>query len=230
MLTIFKNKAYFTVLFTFILACDIYVKSNLIAIPYRFFTKPFVMLSIIIFYVINNNETSKKKYRFMLVALIAFFLGDFLLIFFDNTCLYIWGLLLFIIGKLNYVARFSNQRDFNLIKLVPFLIACFLYMSFIMFFVLNNLKAFFIPAMLYLFATMIVGLFAILRKGAVSEKSFNLVFIGILLGIICDSISIFQSFYDENFGYHKISVMLTYGFSQYFIVSGIIEETKEVIA
>jgi len=227
MLLIFKNKTYFTFLFSLILMLDIYVKSNLEAVPYRLFSKPLVMLSLIFFYLINNNEGSKKKFKFMLTALIAFLIGDLFLIF-ENTYLYISGLLFFIIAKLNYVARFSNQRDFNLVKLVPFLIACFFYMAFIMFFVLNNLKSFFIPAMLYLFATMIVALFAILRKGAVSKRSFNLVMVGIFLGIICDSISLFQSFYDENFFYHKITVMLTYGLSQYFIISGILVENKKI--
>jgi len=230
MLVIIKNNTYFTFLFALLLGLDIYVKLNLPEVPYRLLTKPLVMLSIIAFYLVNNNEKSRKKFKFMLLALIAYLLGDLFLVFYNYTVLYIIGLILFIVGKLFYASRFSNQNDFNLTKLVPFLIACFLYMIFIMFFVLNNLKSFFVPTMLYLFASMIVALFAILRKGNVSKRSFNFVLIGIFFAVLCDSISIFQSFYNENIPYHKITIMLTYGISQYFIVRGVVEETNPLTA
>lgn len=226
MLSLFKNRTYFTILFFTILCVDIIVKLYVEQFPYRYFSKPMIMGSLIVYYGLNNTETSKWRKRYFYIALSSFLLGDILFITYEITVLYIISILLFIVGKLFYTFRFSNQRDFSLVTLFPLFIGCFIYMIGIMMLVIDNLKAFFLPTLIYLFASLIVILFAFLRKDEVIYKSYILVFIGVVIAIISDSITLIQSFYNPYFPYHKTLIMLFYGASQFLIVYGIVEEVK----
>ncbi|WP_299887581.1 lysoplasmalogenase family protein [uncultured Lacinutrix sp.] len=226
MQVIFKNKTFFTTLFFAILLLDIFVKLNLEAIPFRFITKPIIVGSLIIYYLLNNQEEHRRRFIYMCIALSSFLIGDILLIFYEITNAYIIGILLFIIGKLFYAFRFSNEKDFNLTSLMPYFIICFIYMVLIMLLVIDNLGDFFIPAMVYLFASLIVILFAFLRKNEVIKSSYLLVIAGVFTAVVSDSISLIQSFYYENFPFHEILIMLVYGISQYLIVMGITNERK----
>ncbi len=229
MTNIFKNTSYFTIIFLSILTIDIVVKLFFDAFPYRFVSKALVMSSLIVYYLISQNEPIKKRFLFMSLALSCFFLGDFFLILYENATLYIIGMLCFVFGKLFYVFRFSNQKDFSMVRLIPFLALCFIYIFVLMKFVYSNLSVFFFPVMIYLFSSLLVALFAFLRKDAVSYKSYVLVIIGVFFAVLSDSIGVLQSFYNENLAYHEITIMLFYGLSQYFIVVGIIEENKTLI-
>ena len=103
---------------------------------------------------------------------------------------------------------------------------CFVYMVGLMHFVMGNLGSFLIPILIYIFVSLMVVLFAFLRKNEVDVKSYVLVLAGVVVAIISDSITVLQSFYNPNFPYHKILIMLIYGISQYLIVIGIVEEKK----
>jgi hypothetical protein len=91
----------------------------------------------------------------------------------------------------------------------------------------DYLNEFFIPVIVYLFAILLVAQFAFLRKGVVNNASYKLVMLGIVFSIISDTIAILESFYDSDIAYNKITLMLFYGLSQYFIVIGILKETEE---
>ncbi|WP_299252615.1 lysoplasmalogenase family protein [uncultured Lacinutrix sp.] len=223
---VFTNKIYFSILFFIFLSLDIYVKLNLEAVPYRLITKPLIVLSLLYFFIVNNSKT-QEKWHYIIVALLSFLIGDILLIFYKIIPIYILGLILLMIGKLCYAKCFSNERDFNVFKLLPFFILCFAYMVFIMVLVLNKLGAFFFPTLLYLFSCLIVMLFAYLRKGDVNKRSYYTVLIGVTFAILCDSISVIQSFYYEEFPYQKFLIMLFYGLSQYFIIMGLVEEKSK---
>ncbi len=212
--------------FGFILFADILVKLYLEVFPYRFVSKPLIMISLIVFYVINQKEDSRRQFNLMCIALSSFLIGDVLLIAYEINILYIIGVLLFIVGKLFYIFRFSNQRDFNLLRLIPFFGVCFIYMIVIMLLVMENLGNFLIPILIYLFACLMLILFAFLRKDEVDRSSYLFVLIGVVLAIICDSIIVLQSFYNPEIPYHKVLIMLIYGTSQYLIVRGIVDEGK----
>ena len=72
---------------------------------------------------------------------------------------------------------------------------------------------------------MLIFLFAYLRYDVVNSLSFYLVFAGVVCSVFSDSISVLQSFYNQNFGLNQYSVMLFYGLFQYLVVLGIIKET-----
>lgn len=223
---IFKNTVIFSCLYVCIVLLDIIVKLNFATFPYRFVSKPLIMMSLLVFYIVNQKEKSKKKYNYMLIALIAYSIGNVLLIIFNPRVVYIIGVLLFVVGKVFYVFRFTNERDFNIRRLVPFITFCFFYMAGIMYLVIKNLKELFLPTLIYLFSTILVGLFALLRKNEVSVKSYYYVLLGVAIAFICDSISILQIFYSSKILYPRITIILFYSISQYLIVRGVVEETK----
>lgn len=226
---ILTDLTYFSIAFFTCLVLDIYVKLQLDAMPYRYISKSVVLLLLILFYIKNHQEKIKKHFIFMIIALICFLVGDWLLIETKNTTLFASGMMFFIFGKLFYVLRFSHQRDFQLSRLFPFLVICFLYIAGLMNLIYDNLHQLFLPVMIYFFASIIVLQFAFLRKDDVNRLSYLLVFIGTILCIVSDSVTALKTFYIPNFAYEKITIMLFYGIGQYLIVFGITKEVKQPV-
>ncbi|WP_055442352.1 lysoplasmalogenase family protein [Lacinutrix himadriensis] len=225
---ILKNKLHFSILYFSILIIDIIVKLGLDTIPFRFITKPLIVVSLVFFYWINNNEKSKRKFVFMVLALFFFLLGDIFLIFKDVSLLFSLGMLGFILGKLFFTFRFSNQNDFKLVRLLPIVVFCFVYIFVVLNIIYDNLGGYFIPVLTYLFVAMLTLQFAYLRKSGVDAKSYLTVGIGILFSVVADSVAVLAQFYENNFFYDKVTVILFYGISQYLIVMGIIEEKVKI--
>ena len=221
---ILKNKLLFTISYFSILIIDIVVKFNLEKIPFRFFTKPLIIVFLLLFYWVNNKGGFTKKHFFMIIALFFFLMGDMFLLFKDVATLFSLGMLSFVLGKLFYAFRFSNQNDFKLTRLFPILSFCFIYIFIILSVIYDNLGSYFFPVLIYLFIAMLVLQFAYLRKSEVNYKSYLIVGIGILFSILSDSIAVLSRFYYNGFFYEKITVILFYGISQYLIVVGIIAE------
>ncbi|WP_111659023.1 lysoplasmalogenase [Olleya aquimaris] len=226
---LFKNTLYFSVFYLLLYLLDSYFKNNEHLFSYRYFSKTMLSLSLLIFYVVNTHQSNTIKKQLVIAALCCFILGDILFITgnYGHTLHFIVASVLFIIAKVFYSIRFLNNKDFNIVKLVPFLLFCFLYMSIIMYIVYNNLGDLFIPLLLYLFVVMMLMQFAYLRKNEVNPKSFWLVIIGVFISMIADSINILKIFYNTDIAYNKITVMLFYGLSQYLIVLGILNEATE---
>lgn len=195
--------------------------------PYRYISKTLLIGWLVAFYLMNQKETSKKHFWFMIIALSSFIIGDWLLIEPKNTALFASGMMFFIVGKLFYAFRFSNQRDFKLGRLLPFLSICFLYILWLMNLIYDNLHQLFFPVLIYFFASIIVLQFAFLRKGDVNSHSYYLVFIGMIVSMASDSITALKVFYMPDFAYEKVTIMLFYGVSQYLIVLGITREVKQ---
>lgn len=220
---ILRNTTIFTILYFGILLLDILVKFNLPAMPYRFVTKPLVMLSLIAYYGVNMTVLSVKKHKFMLTALIMFLIGDLFLIFKGMIFLGL-GMLFFLNGKLFYALRFLNNKDFSIKRALPFLGICTVYIVFIMSYVYTSLNVFFIPVVIYLFVALIEFLFACLRFEHVNRNSYYLVFFGVICSIFSDTAVLmnhFSNFVDLDI---KGVVMVSYGVAQYLIVRGVVKE------
>jgi hypothetical protein len=129
MLKLFKNITYFSILFFSIILADILVKINYESIPLRLLTKSLIVGSLLFYYIVNNQEISKKKFFYMIIALSCFLIGDILIVFYNVTICFMLGMLLFVFGKIFYAFRFSNQKDFKLTRLIPFLVITFIYMA-----------------------------------------------------------------------------------------------------
>ncbi len=221
---IFKNITYFTLLYCVLFIVDTVIKINLDSFPYRYFSKTALLLSLVGFYIFNQREDHKNKHILMCMALLCFILGDILFIEFSVKWRFALGVALFAIGKIIYAIRFSNKKEFEIAKLIPFLIFSFVYMCSVMIMIYINLGDHLLPAFAYLLIIMIVAQFAYLRKNEVNTISFWFVLIGVLLFLFSDTIAIFKKYYNPNFLYNKYSTMFFYGASQYFIVVGILLE------
>ena len=125
-----------------------------------------------------------------------------------------------------YCIKFSNNRDFNLIRLLPFSFFSFLLMVLILMLVINKLGNFFIPVLLYFFVSLLMFLFAYLRKNDVNKMSYYLVFLGMFSFLISEIVMVLKTFY-IHIPYNQTVIMLSYGVAQYLIVLGIINEKKQ---
>ncbi len=222
MLSIPKNILNFALLFFAVLATDIYVKLYLDVVPYRYISKPIVMLSIALFYLSYKKRVNKKN-RFFFVGLLCFLLGDVFLINDANQISFLLGMLCFIVGKLLYVYRFLNSKDFNLIKLIPLLLFSFIYVVGLLLFIYKNLGDFIIPVLIYYYISQILLLMSFLRLDTVDKKSFLCVFSGVIFFIISETI-VALSIFHVKMGYQDSTIMITYGISQFLILIGILIE------
>jgi len=225
MIRLFKNKTYFFVLFTIILLIDIMVKIYLENFPYRYISKPFVVSLLIAFYLIHNQETNRTKFLFVLLGLISFLVGDVFVINHTIQVFFIASMLLFSLGKLLYCLKFSNVKEFNVNRLIPFLLFCFIFIVLIFRLIYENLGDYFIPVLIYLFISLLLALFSFLRKNATNLKSYRIVFVGILFFLVSETVMVIKTFYHEII-FQDFIVMFTYGFAQYFIITGLLLEYK----
>ena len=205
---------------------DLFVKFNLPSFPYRYISKPLVMLSLFCFYYLNSSESNKNKYLFMCFGIFCFLAGDILLIDHLNKVSFIIGISLFMVGKILYSLKFSNNHDFKTSKLIPFLFLCFVYMFVLFKFIFDGLKGLFIPILLYFFVTLVMAQMIFLRKGSVSQKSYILGLIGVVLLILGETIAAIKLFY-KNIPYQDILNMLFYGLSQLLLVYSVVVEKKK---
>lgn len=225
MSNIFKSTFYFTCLYVFIFLIDAYIKVVYPLSVFRYLTKAALIGTLLYYFLVNNNESSTKNKNLITYALFSFMLGDALITASSLSWYYlIVGVVFFGIAKVLYSIRFSNKKDFNILKLIPFLLFCFSYMYVIMIMVYSSLGIYFIPVLLYLFIVMITAQFAYLRQYEVNRSSYFLVLIGVIFSMFSDSITLLKEFYDESIAYNQYSIMLFYALSQYFIIIGIVKE------
>ena len=219
------KKPYFIIGYFLVLLLDIGVKVNLEPFPFRYFTKPLLMLVLILFYIKNHTAVAKEKHKYMLVALFLFLLADITVINHLNKILFIISMFMFIGAKAMYCLRFTNDRDFKLMRLLPFLTGIFVLMIFVFFLIYDNLGNYFIPVLIYFFVSLLLFLFAYLRKNDVNTKSYNYVIIAMFIFLFSEVVMVLKSFY-KPLPFEGILVMLGYGVSQYLIVYGVTIEVK----
>jgi len=211
---------YFTPVFLALLFLDIYVKINLPIIPYRYYSKVLVLVTLIIFtgYCVYKKNKLSNKYVFF--GLIVFFIGDILIIDHLSKAKFIISILLFVVGKLIYIFKFTHKEDFSNKRLLPFLVVCFLSVAFLYNLIFTNLKEYFMPVTLYFFISLVMTLFAYLRKDVASNKSYYTVLSGVLLFVISEATMVVKTFYGDVL-FQDFIVMFGYGFGQYLIIIGL---------
>lgn len=219
---------YFVFFFSVVLTIDIWVKLTQASFPYRYMSKPLIMLVLLFFYMYYQKRRDNIKHYYVILALVSFLLGDILLISHDNMYAFIGGMVLFMLGKVFYSLKFSNTTDFKLIRLVPFLLVIFAYTATLFGFIYDNLNEYFIPVLFYFFVSLLTLQIAFLRKQAVNFLSYMLVLFGLELLVIGESILALKLFY-KDIPYQDILTIMLYAISQFFIVLGILEESNGVL-
>ncbi|AUC81004.1 lysoplasmalogenase [Lacinutrix sp. Bg11-31] len=219
------KKPYFVTGYFSILFIDLLCKLYLDPIPYRYITKSLLMILLIVFYLKNYNKNDKKKHYFTFLALFLFWTASVSIINHINNLNFIISMLFFILAKIMYCFRFTNNRDFKISRLVPFLAGGFVFMVSVLSLIYKGLGDFFIPVLIYFFVSLLLCIFAYLRKGDVNTKSYNLVLIAMFFLILSEVIMGVKTYY-RPLPFQNISVMLFYGIAQFLIVYGILIEVK----
>lgn len=228
MIKYLKNNKFFFIIYFVFLILDICVKYNYDSTLCRIFSKPIPGILLLLHYTSTIVVNNPKKHNYMLMALTCFVLGDIIFVF-KGLLVLTLGMLFFMIGKICYALRFSNDKAFSTSQIIPLLIGAFLYMIFIINLVFEALGYFFVPVSIYLFVLLIVLFFAYVRKETVSFMSFLLVLLGVLLSIVSDSLKLLQLFHDMIIPHEKFFSTFIYGIAQFLIVKGVIKEKLKTV-
>ena len=189
----------------------------------RIATKPLLIMLLMAFYASNDKESTSNKFIYLVLALSCFLLANIMTLFKAEPIVLMAGSLFFILAKVFYVCRFSNNRDFNLKSSIPFVALYLLYMFAVLNVTMENLGSSLIPILVFLFVTLIAVQFAFLRKYTVNNRSYVLVITGILLLLGADTSAVLSRFY-YRFPYQEVVTMFLYGLSQFLIVLGLVHE------
>ena len=223
--SIFINKINFTILFFLILFIDVYVKIYSDNLNYRFFSKPLVLISLILFYYFNKKGKNKKIEQNVVLALLFFLLGNFMTLNPLNNFSLILSILFFAVGKVFFCLKFKNTGDFEFSRLFPFSIIIYVFITFVISMVYENLQAFLIPGLITLFISLLMLNLAYLRKDRFSKVSYLYVLYGCLLFVFVESINAIYTF-NKDLPFPTFLIMLFYGISMYLIVFGIVYERR----
>jgi len=173
--------------------------------------KPMIILSLLGLYFFS---TSSKNYWYIL-ALAFSFLGDVLLM--DKSNLFLFGIAAFLFTQIFYIKIIWTQiRDSNFyqktISIIPFLV----YLSVLLFMLIDNLKALLIPVIVYGVTISVFGMVALLNYITDKNKNTQFLFIGAILFISSDSMIALNKFHQTNF-FYSVAIMITYVLAQYLI-------------
>lgn len=192
----------------------------------RLVTKPALIILLIGFYASNDDESSSSDFVFTIMALGFFMLANIMTYFKTEYMVIMAASICFILGKVFYICRFSNQRDFNVVQFLPFLAFYLIYMFVVLNLTIDNLGSSLIPILIFLFITLLTVQFAFLRKGAASKSSYQLVLFGIFFLLTADTLSVLSGFY-KYWPQERYITMIIYGFAQYLIIMGLVCEKRE---
>lgn len=182
-----------------------------------YFTKPLIMISIMIFYFLKSKNQRNFQDKLMLIAFFFSMLGDTFLMF-NGEKYFMFGLGSFLVTHLLYIFVFSRNRlKMNLLARI-FLIA----FSLIMLFVLKNNvnKPLLIPIIVYMITITIMAINTAERN--TNPKSYRMVLIGAILFVLSDSLIAINEFV-KPIPFSTLLIMGTYVFAQYLIAIGFLK-------
>lgn len=222
---LFKSHQKFAVLFLLLLILELVCGSVKELALYRYFTKPSLLIILIVFFSLQTKTEKGFLRSITLGALMFSLLGDILLMFVDVSAHYFTaGLASFLLAHVCYIFAFKSDR--NSTKTVwPFVIILVLYAGVLFYVVYDGLGAMLIPVLIYMITILTMALMAYYRKGIVGAISFNMVFFGALLFMISDSLIAIDKFYKPLTLSH-LAIMSTYGLAQLLIVLGLLQKIK----
>lgn len=179
----------------------------------------------------QRPDYQKSFSKFIVLALIFSWLGDVSLMFVDKVAIFfVIGLSNFLIAHVFYVLAYhrsvtlSNQKGFVAQKpywVIPFLIiGVGLYM-----YLFPSLKALAVPVAVYASTIVLMGIFALNRKGTTLTTSYQYIFLGALIFIVSDACIAINKFVAP-LPQAGVIIMVTYIAAQYLIVRGSVIQLK----
>ena len=217
-----KTEKSFTLIFSLIVILELVTNQLESLSQWHYAFKPMIVLSLIVFLLTQSKTLDKTIKHVTILALICSVTGDVLLMFDEeNPNYFILGLIAFLLAHVMYILVYLKHRNRNR-KSLPFMIILIIYASVLFYLIKDGLGVMLIPVVIYMFVILTMVVTAFLRKGCVSIKNYNWVFLGAILFLISDSLLSINMFYKPIL-FANILIMVTYSFAQYFIVLGILK-------
>ena len=220
MLTTINKK--FTAVFTVIIILELLAANSNNFLSIHYFTKPAIVLSLIIFFISQNKHLDAPTKRFTFLALLFSVIGDVLLMFVDKSPhFFTFGLVAFLLAHIMYIIVFLKKRN-KALKPFGIIILLLIYGSLLFYTISSGLGEMFVPVFVYMLVILTMATTAYWRKGEVNLSSFNWVFFGAIFFMLSDSLLAVNKFHTP-LAYSEISIILTYAIAQYFIVLGLLK-------
>jgi len=220
-----KPEKQFALIFSLILVMELICNQFESLIQWHFFTKPLIVLSLIVFFFLQSKTHHNSIRNFMLLALLFSLEGDIFLMFDDqNTKFFMFGLAAFLIAHIMYIIVFLKHRNKSKQPFLFFTILL-IYAAGLFYLLKDGLGDMLIPVVVYMIVILTMATTAYLRKGNVPIQNYNLVFLGAILFLVSDSLLALNMFY-KPIPLANFLIMLTYGLAQFSIVLGILKQSN----
>ncbi|MCK8521198.1 lysoplasmalogenase [Aquimarina sp. D1M17] len=218
-----KKRIRFVGVFFLIVLADLICGTYTILHEYRLFTKPAILVSLILFLVTQRNNIRKPLFIMVFLALVFSLLGDVFLLFTQNSnVFFMLGLTMFLIAHLVYILIFlKNRSQQGNKRLFPMLTLIYGVLLFALLY--EKLGSMLIPVAIYMIVILFMSNTAYFRSRKVSGQSYVLVLAGALFFMLSDSLLAIDMFY-KTLPYNNVLVMSTYAVAQLLIFIGILEE------
>lgn len=218
-----KAEKSFTIIFLAIVLLELFSSNIKSLLPIHVIAKPLILLSLIFFFINQGKHLSSKTKVITLLALLFSLAGDVLLMFTDiSASFFLSGLVAFLLAHIMYIIVFLDKKNSKKIALI-FITVLLIYAIGIFYLLKDGLGDMLIPVIVYMLVILTMILTSTMRKGNVSNKSYNLVFIGAIFFVISDSFLAINKFY-QPVPLSKIIIMSTYSLAQYLIVLGLLKQ------
>lgn len=197
-------------------------------------TKPFLVISLLLFYLTAKAENSSALSKLIISALVFSWIGDILLMLQGQfSGLFIFGLAAFLIAHISYIfgfrkARFDEPAEINLSFVRTRVVFLLLIGGALIYMLYPNLEELLIPVVLYTIVIIAMGISALLRRGRTPDKSFIMVYSGALLFIMSDAMLGINKFMNPIVQARAL-IMATYITAQFLIVKGILIHERELV-
>jgi uncharacterized membrane protein YhhN len=220
-----KPEKQFTLIFSLILVLELICNQFESLTQWHFFTKPLIVISLIVFFFSQSKTIQKTIRNFMLLALLFSLAGDILLMYDDqDPMFFMFGLVVFLKAHIMYIIVFLKHRNKSR-NLIPFIALLIIYGAGLFYLLKDGLGAMFLLVVVYMIVILTMATTAFLRKGNVPKLNYNLVFLGAILFLVSDSLLSLNMFH-KTIPFANIMIMLTYGLAQFFIVLGILKQSN----
>lgn len=217
-----KTETSFSILFFIIVIAELISGSVESLFQLHYFTKPLILISLIVFFYKYNKHLDKRTKNITLLALGFSLIGDVLLMFVSKSAnFFISGLVAFLFAHLMYISVFYKSRN-KTASTLPIIVILLVYASGIFYFLKDGLGDMLIPVLAYLLVILVMAATAFIRKRS-NKNSYILILAGAIFFMISDSLLALNKFH-EPLPFSNISIILTYALAQYLIVLGILKQ------
>jgi uncharacterized membrane protein YhhN len=189
-----------------------------------YITKPMLIVSLAVYFIYETQTTSSPLRNWIAGALVFSWAGDVLLLFQPRSeHFFLFGLGAFLVAHIFYIIFFHDVRmKENLRSNLWFLLVVAVYYAALNIFLSPYLGDMRLPVRIYGIVISFMLMLALHMLFIRNKNAGRWLVIGALLFVISDSLLAINKFY-KPFAMAGVSVMLTYGLAQLFIIHGAVD-------